>query len=261
MADIPYQTEPIVLPAAAGGEIPNRKLVGKVLSVAIISATFQDDVLISTNGQSFFILPFSDSLQFIEPTEVWIGNQNGAANAVVVGSGTAKINRSFSSGGNVIVTGTAATSVADGANVAIGARADAVATTDVGTFSLIALIKRLLSKATFASAADLVSGASAACAGVNGEATVLAAPGAGLRNHVGTLLVSNNSATGSGFEIRDGAGGTVLFSGYIAPNTIGEPVQLAFPFPLRQPTADAILVVRQLAAGAVQASAAGYKAA
>lgn len=38
--------------------------------------------------------------------------------------------------------------VADGSNVALGAKADAAATTDAGTFSLIALIKRLLQKLT-----------------------------------------------------------------------------------------------------------------
>lgn len=34
--------------------------------------------------------------------------------------------------------------IADGSDVALGAKADAVATTNTGTFSLIALIKRLL---------------------------------------------------------------------------------------------------------------------
>lgn len=259
--DIPYQTEPLALAGAAGGNVPNQKLIGKVLSVAVISATFQDDVLISFNGASFFLLSFSDSLQFQEPTEVWIGNNNAAANTIVVGSGSAKISRSFSSGGSVTVTGTVATTVTDGADAAVGAKADAAATTDAGTFSLIALIKRLLGKATFASAADLVSGSSAACAGVNGEQSVLAAPGAALRNFVGTLLVTNDSATGSGFEIRDGAGGTVLFSGYVGPNTLAVPVPVTMPFPLRQPTTNTALVVRQLAAGAVRVSATGYKGA
>jgi hypothetical protein len=39
-------------------------------------------------------------------------------------------------------------SVADGANVTLGAQADAAATTDTGTFSLLALFKRLLSRLT-----------------------------------------------------------------------------------------------------------------
>lgn len=42
--------------------------------------------------------------------------------------------------------GGGATTIADGADVAMGARADAAATTDTGTFSLIALVKRLVSK-------------------------------------------------------------------------------------------------------------------
>ena len=91
MAEIPYQTEPISLPGAAGGEIPNVKLAGQVLSIAVFSATFQDHVLISTNGQSFFPLAFSDSLYFREPTDVWIGNANAGTNAIVIANGSARI--------------------------------------------------------------------------------------------------------------------------------------------------------------------------
>jgi len=43
-------------------------------------------------------------------------------------------------------SGGGAVTVADGADVAQGAKSDAAATTDTGTFSLIALIKRLLTK-------------------------------------------------------------------------------------------------------------------
>jgi len=193
MADIPYQTEPIVLPAAAGGEIPNRKLIGKVLSVAITSATFQDDVLISTNGQSFFPLPFSDSLQFIEPTEVWIGNGNGAANTLVVGSGTAKINRSFASGGAVIVTGTASVAAADGALVTIGAKADAAAT-GTGSFSLIALIKWLAGKFAENPKGRRVSGQTASMT-VTSDVTVVAAPGAGLHLVIHSIVLYCTHAT------------------------------------------------------------------
>jgi hypothetical protein len=55
-------------------------------------------------------------------------------------------------------TGTFATSVADGANAALGAKADAAATTDTGTFSLIALIKRLLGKLPAALGQTTMSG-------------------------------------------------------------------------------------------------------
>lgn len=59
-------------------------------------------------------------------------------------------------------------SEADGANIALGARADAAATTDAGTFSLIALIKRLLGKT--GSAAPF--GAKASGSTVPGSASV-----------------------------------------------------------------------------------------
>lgn len=46
------------------------------------------------------------------------------------------------------VGGSGAATIADGADVTQGAKADAAATTDTGTFSLIALVKRLLTKFT-----------------------------------------------------------------------------------------------------------------
>ncbi len=137
----PYQTEPMVL---ASGQI--QKLPGDMISLAIISATYLDDVSISTSGSSFFELPGDGALDFLEPTEVWIRNDNGSTNTIVMGYGTAKFRRSVVNGGTVSVTGSVATTMIDGQPVALGAKADAAATTDTGTFSLIALFKRLLGK-------------------------------------------------------------------------------------------------------------------
>lgn len=51
--------------------------------------------------------------------------------------------------GNLVrLEGGITSEVADGDNVALGAKADAAASTDTGTFSLIALFKRLLQKVT-----------------------------------------------------------------------------------------------------------------
>lgn len=72
--------------------------------------------------------------------------------ARLISSVTQSVAIGFTDGGvtlvdsrNVPIGPTAAT-IIDGGDVALGARADAAATTDGGTFSLIALIKRLLSK-------------------------------------------------------------------------------------------------------------------
>ena len=56
------------------------------------------------------------------------------------------------------VGGNVATTVADGANVTLGAKADAAATTDAGTFSLMGLFKRLLEKITTQFPAALSNG-------------------------------------------------------------------------------------------------------
>ena len=66
--------------------------------------------------------------------------------AMVTGRAEIVDSRFAPSGASMPVT------VADGASVSLGARGDAAATTDTGTFSLIALIKRLLGKTTTASA-------------------------------------------------------------------------------------------------------------
>ncbi len=58
----------------------------------------------------------------------------------------------------VDIEGNVAVTVADGADVALGAKANAAASSDTGTFSLIALFKRLLQKFTTQFPAALVGG-------------------------------------------------------------------------------------------------------
>ena len=134
-----YQTQSMVL-AANGGQ---QQLIGDVAYVTVLSATYKDDVLISFTGGAFFPIPPGIAISgFVGP--VWVKNNNGSANTVVVASGAAELrdNRLVIDSLNPI---TIASTVADGANVALGAKADAVATTDTGTFSLLAFFKRLLS--------------------------------------------------------------------------------------------------------------------
>lgn len=68
------------------------------------------------------------------------------------GAGTWTLSGSYSSLAGLLQK------IADGDNVALGAKADAAATTDAGTFSLIALFKRLLQKLTTQLPAALVGG-------------------------------------------------------------------------------------------------------
>ncbi len=145
-----YQTEPFTL-------LQNgvATLAAEVDSFSVISATYPDDLEISTGpGGGFFPFPADGNLEFDQPTVVRVKNTNAGANTIEIGSGSAKFRRSLSSGGIVVVAGTVAVTATDGAIASIGARIDTAATTDTGTFSLISLFKRSLQSLTL-----LISGA------------------------------------------------------------------------------------------------------
>lgn len=147
---IPYQTQSCVL-GAAGTGTDTQRVTGFIRYLTIISATNKDKVAISFGGASFFQLPPGIAISGFESADVWIRNLDAVANTVLVASGGAELrdNRLIIDTTNpvtVSVTGNVASTIADGADVTQGAKADAAATTDAGTFSLVALIKRLLGK-------------------------------------------------------------------------------------------------------------------
>ncbi len=149
MSSLLYETEPFTLAQNAV-----YTLASEVDSFAIISATFGDNIEISTgNGQGFFPFPSDGSLEFPAPTVVRVRNTNAGANTIIVGSGSAKFRRNLSSGGIVIVSGTVSVTIADGGSASLGAKADAAAASDAGAYSLIALFKRGLQQVTLMLAA------------------------------------------------------------------------------------------------------------
>lgn len=92
--------------------------------------------------------------------------------------------------------------------------------------------------------------------------TIVSAAGAGIRNYLTGLQISN-STLGAGTElaIRDGAGGTVLWRGILA-TAASDPGAISFPSPLRG-TANTLMEVVTLTAsvtGAVYFNAQGYQA-
>ncbi len=136
-----YQTQPLVL--AQNQVLP---LIGDVSYVTILSATYKDNIEISFTGGAFFPIPPGIAISGFDGP-VWIKNTNASANTITVASGAAELrdNRLVIDVLNPISV-TAVCTIADGADVSIGAKADAAATTDAGTFSLIALVKRFLGK-------------------------------------------------------------------------------------------------------------------
>ncbi len=108
--------------------------------------------------------------------------------------------------------------------------------------------------------ANFVSGVTAAMTGTT-STSLLAAPGASLRNYITAIWVSNSHATvGTDIELQDGSGGTTFAVLPAAPAYGG--AVAALPIPLKQPTANTALYVKNTTTGAsTRVTAIGYKAA
>lgn len=103
---------------------------------------------------------------------------------------------------------------------------------------------------------NLVSGVTAAITGTS-DTSVIAAAGAGIRNYVTSITVTNSHATiGTVVELKDGT--TVIWRGYAAP--AGGGFTLSFPAPLRGTANTAINAANVTTGSNTYVSAAGYKA-
>jgi hypothetical protein len=106
-----------------------------------------------------------------------------------------------------------------------------------------------------------VSGLTVAMTGTTSTAvTGMGAPGSALFNYITTITCGNSHATvGTFVDLQDGSGGTVFWTVPAAVNYGGAVIPL--PFPLKQPTANTALYVKDQTSGAnVICSAAGFKA-
>jgi hypothetical protein len=116
----------------------------------------------------------------------------------------------------------------------------------------------------YANPENFVNGtAGAQATGITNTAvtSLIPAPGAGLRNYVTNLLVTNAHATVSTVVvIGDGTVGTSMHHGYAV--AAGGGFSVTFPTPLRQPTTNTALSVFCVTTGsAIYVSAGGYKGA
>ena len=105
-----------------------------------------------------------------------------------------------------------------------------------------------------------INGNTAAMTGTT-STSLLAAPGASLRNYITTIIVSNSHASvGTDVIIQDGSGGTTLL--VIPAAAVYGGAVITLPTPLRQPTANTALFCANVTTGAsTRVSAVGYKAA
>lgn len=88
--------------------------------------------------------------------------------------------------------------------------------------------------------------------------SLVAAPAAGLRNYITTIVVSNAHATvGTDMIVQDGSGGATLMT--IPAAAVYGGAVITLPVPLRQPTtATAIFIANVTTGASTKASAVGY---
>lgn len=107
---------------------------------------------------------------------------------------------------------------------------------------------------------NAVSGAITSAMTGTTSTSLVAAPGAGLRNYLTTIIVSNSHATqGTDVIIQDGSGGTTLMT--IPAAAVYGGAVIPLPTPLRQPTANTAIYCANVTTGAsTKVSAVGFKA-
>ncbi len=105
---------------------------------------------------------------------------------------------------------------------------------------------------------SFVSGAITTAMTGTTSTSLVAAPGAGLRNYLTTIIVSNSHATvGTDVIIQDGSGGTTLMT--IPAAAVYGGAAIPLPTPLRQPTtATAIFCANVTTGASTKVSAVGY---
>jgi hypothetical protein len=111
----------------------------------------------------------------------------------------------------------------------------------------------------YANPENFVSGAITTAMTGTTSTSLVAAPGAGLRNYITTIIVSNSHATvGTDIVIQDGSGGTTLLT--IPAAAVYGGAVITLPVPLRQPTANTAIFCANVTTGAsTKVSAVGYK--
>ncbi len=159
--------------------------------------------------------------------------------------------------------GTVAHDSADsGAPIKTGGRAVSAEITPVTTGDRTDSIHDLAGKQVvmpYANNENFVSGAITTAMTATTSTSLVAAPAAGLRNYITTIIVSNSHATvGTDVIIQDGSGGTTLMTIPAAAVYGGAVINL--PVPLRQPTtATAIFCANVTTGASTKVSAVGYK--
>ncbi|MEB3286183.1 MAG: hypothetical protein VKJ04_01635 [Vampirovibrionales bacterium] len=158
------------------------------------------------------------------------------------------------------VAGDIAHDGADSGNpVKIGGKAKSAEPTAVANNDRAELITDLVGKQIvlpYALPENLVAGTTSDITNTT-STSVIAAAGAGIRNYITSLTITNSHASvGTWVNITDGSGGTVLLTVYAAPT--GGGVAKDFPTPLKTTANTALHAVCATSGATVRVSASGY---
>jgi len=182
------------------------------------------------------------------PSHVLKPNADGSIN-VVGSSGGGDVNLT-EVGGNAVTTGAGA--------VRDGTQRITLASDDPAVASLQAM-QTATGPVLVPSAGTPVKGLTAAMTGTTSTAvTGMGAPGSGLYNYITAIVIGNSHASvGTFVELQDGDGGATFWT---LPANFGYGgVSIALPTPLKQPTSNTALYVKNTTTGAnVIVSVVGY---
>jgi hypothetical protein len=234
------------------------------IAAASTSLTVSDgggSITVDNNG-TFAVQATLQSNSGVDVGDVTINNASGGS-AVNIQDG----------GNSITVDGTvSATSAGDvahdsadsGAPIKVGGRARSSEITAVASDDRTDFVTDLVGKQIvmpYANPENFVSGAITTSMTGTTSTSLVAAPGAGLRNYITTIIVSNAHATvGTDVAIQDGNAGTTLLTIPAAAVYGGAVINL--PVPLRQPTTNTAIYCANVTTGAsTKVSAVGYKGA
>ncbi len=223
-----------------------------------------------TNAGTFAVQSTNQANSGVDIGDVTINNASGASAVNIQDGGN-----SITVDGTVAVSGTVATSMAtntpvgnvahdavdSGAPIKTGGRARTTEITAVASDDRVDSIHDKVGKQVvlpYSIPESFVSGAITTAMTATTSTSLVAAPAAGLRNYLTTIIVSNAHATvGTDVIIQDGSGGTTLMT--IPAAAVYGGAVITLPTPLRQPTtATAIFCANVTTGASTKVSAVGY---
>jgi hypothetical protein len=252
----------------ANGRLKVEAFSGETLPVSLTSTTVSGTVAVTQSG-TWDEIGINDSGNSItvDYATTGSGNATGALRVELANNGTGVLATvgavtTVSTVTTVTGGGVAHDSADSGNPLKVGGRATSAEITAITSGDRSDFITDLTGKQIilpYANPENFVSGAITSAMTGTTTTSLVAAPAAGLRNYITTIVCSNSHATvGTDILIQDGSGGTTLMTIPAAAVYGGAVINL--PVPLRQPTTATAIYCANVTTGAsTKVSAVGYK--